>query len=169
MLLLGTPTYQLSTPSLRNLVSNNRASIRKYLIGKTKYLEDHHFAERLQRLEQAWDPNLAEKLDRDWIKASLYAENLCTKPPNYAYVQQLASISTKKNVLCRVISQTRLGVNMSAAIAKKASTGIDFQIPGSVQDCQLLCRQTQHQIRRLEMDSVQLRPQELETKSLALA
>jgi exonuclease III len=167
--LLGTPTYQLSTPILRNLVSNNRASIRKFLVGKTKYLEDHHFSARLQRLEQVWDPELAEKLDRDWIKASLYAENLCTKPPNYAYVQQLASLRTQKNVLCRVISQHRLGVNMAAAIAKQASTGINFQIPSTVQECQTLCRQTQHLIRQLEKDSLHLRKQELENKAIASA
>jgi hypothetical protein len=84
-------------------------------------------------------------------------------------VQQLASLRTKKNVLCRLISQTRLGVNMAEAIAKQGSTGIDIQIPGSVQDCQILCRQTQHLIRQLEKDSIQLHKQELENKAMALS
>jgi hypothetical protein len=77
--LLGTPTNQLDTPDNRKLKSNERSSVRKYILGKTKYLEAHNFQARLDHLQQHWDPIAAEKLDQDWVTASRHAESLCVK------------------------------------------------------------------------------------------
>jgi hypothetical protein len=130
--LLGTPTYQLGMPNTRQLHNTDCSSVRKYLLGKYKYLVDHKFQARLDKLEQHWDPIAAEKLDKDWSTASHHAESLCVKKPNYAYVHQLSALRTKRNILSHVITQHWNGISMEASIEKLASTGTDFCIPESI-------------------------------------
>ena len=69
-LLFGNPTTILTTPAQQEFSSKDAGSSRKYIQNKHKYLTQHNFASRLAHLQDAWDPNLAEQLDRDFQSAS---------------------------------------------------------------------------------------------------
>ena len=69
-LLFGNPTTTLATPAQHEFSSKDAGSNRKYIQTKHKYLTHHHFASRLAHLQEAWDPELAEQLDRDFQHAS---------------------------------------------------------------------------------------------------
>ena len=69
-LLFGNPTTTLATLAQREFSSKDAGSNWKYIQNKHKYLTQHHFASCLAQLQDVWDPDLAEQLDRDFQHAS---------------------------------------------------------------------------------------------------
>ena len=150
--LFGNPTYNLDVPSQREFSSKDKASNRVYIENRFKYCNDHHFEKRLEALKDKWDTAGAEKLDLDCQRACKHAAKQSQKKPNMVYVKKLAKLRVLKNVLLRVISQSKTGRNLSEAIAFQVRDGHDFRIPESVEECQKVCRETQSAIQKLESD-----------------
>ena len=69
-LLFGNPTTTFTTPAQREFSSKDAGSNRKYIQNKHKYLTQHHFASCLAQLQEVWDPDLSEQLDRDFQRGS---------------------------------------------------------------------------------------------------
>ena len=65
-LLFGNPTAILATPAQWEFSSKDAGSNQKYIQAQHAYLTQHQFTPRLAQLQEAWDPNLAEQLDRDF-------------------------------------------------------------------------------------------------------
>ena len=65
-LLFGNPTTILATPAQREFSSKDAGSNRKYIQARHEYLTQHQFPPQLAQLQEAWDPDLAEQLDRDF-------------------------------------------------------------------------------------------------------
>jgi hypothetical protein len=103
--LFGNPTYNLATPSTREFTSKDRVAVLQYILTKHRYLEDHAFATRLQRLQDNFDPALAEQLDRNLLRASFTTAKQCRKKPNLPFVRKLAALRNRKNILLRILSQ----------------------------------------------------------------
>ena len=104
-LLFGNPTTILATPAQREFSSKDAGSNRKYIQTKHKYLTQHQFASRLAQLQEVWDPNLAEQLDRDFQRASSRAAKPVRRKPNAPYVTKFANLRKEKNVLKQILSQ----------------------------------------------------------------
>jgi hypothetical protein len=111
-------------------------------------------------LQENWNPALAEQLDADHQRACKSAASKCKKKPNIAYVKTIAALRTKKNVLLRVISQSKLGICMSESIAYQVRDGHNFRIPEDITACQVLLRTTRREISLLEKDAVTHRDNE---------
>ena len=133
----------------------------KYIQNKNKYLTQHHFASRLAHLQDTWDPNLAEQLDRDFQHASSSAAKSVRQKPHTPYVTKLAKFLHKvKNVLKQVLSQHRTGIDLSSSIAHQVHDSNDFLCPATIPECQQRCREAQQEIQKLEKDSATLQIEE---------
>ena len=148
--LFGNPTYSVAPPPSREFHSTDRVAVHQYIDAKFQYLEQHSFETRLQRLQQDFDPALAEQLDRDLMRASFTAAQACRKKPHLPFVRKLATLRNKKNILLRLLSQHRLGMAFSASIQRRMQYNPTLQFPSTLEDCQLECRKLQQEIRKLE-------------------
>ena len=140
-LLFGNPTTILATLAQREFSSKDASSNRKYIQNKHKYLTQHHFASRLAHLQNVWDPDLAEQLDRDFQHASSSAAKSVHHKPNTPFVTKLAKLRKEKNVLKEVFSQHRTGIDLSSSIAHQVHDGHDFLVPATIPECQQCCRE----------------------------
>jgi hypothetical protein len=69
--LFGNITPTLVSLASRNIVSKS-AELRRYIHAKYDYLKDHRWFQRMALRQQTQsDQNMAESLDRDWLRASL--------------------------------------------------------------------------------------------------
>ena len=112
-LLFCNPTTTLTTPAQREFSCKDAGSNRKYIQNKHKYLTQHHCASRLAQLQDVWDPDLAEQLERDFQHASSSTAKSVRRKPNAPYVTKLANLRKEKNVLKQISSQHRTGIDLS--------------------------------------------------------
>ena len=131
-LLFGNPTTTLTTPAQREFSSKDAGSNLKYIQNKHKYLTQHHFALRLAQLQEVWNPNLAEQLDRDFQRASFSAAKSVQRKPNAPYVTKLANLRKEKNVLKQILSQHCTGIDLSTSIAHQVCGGHNFLVPDTI-------------------------------------
>ena len=75
-----------------NPTSKDAGSNRKYIQARHEYLIQHQFAPRLAHLQEAWDPNLAEQLDRDFQCAASSATKSIRCKLNAPYITKLANL-----------------------------------------------------------------------------
>ncbi len=157
--LFGSATVDLSTPAEREFNTRDRASNRRYVEAKHKYLTQHQWFQRLTTCTTDPEPNhaIAEGLDRDWLRASKYAANQVKKKPNCPFSHKLSTARKKKNVLQRIVSQATLHVDFSDSIAYFSRTGYDFLIPPTLLECQIELKKAQSDIRKTEKDAVNYR------------
>ena len=110
-LLFGNPTYRLMTPVQREFSAKDTSCNRLYIEHRHSYLSLHNYDARMKRLQTHWDIKAAEKLDKDHQRACKFAAAKCQKKPNLAYVKTISDLRKKKNVLLRVISESKLGIS----------------------------------------------------------
>ncbi len=160
--LLGSATVDLSTPAEREFNSRDRASNRRYIEAKFKYLTEHQWFQRLAACNLDLTPShdIAEGLDRDWLRASKYAANQVKQKPHYPFSQKLSKARKKKNVLQRIMSQATLHVDFSVSIAHLSRNGYGFLIPSTLLECRTALKQAQTEIRQTEKDAVNYRREE---------
>ena len=145
-LLFGNPTTILATPSQQEFLSKYAGSNRRYIQNKDKYLTQHQFASRLIHLQDVWDHDLAEQLDRDFQRASSSAAKSVRRKPNAPFVTKLAKLHKQKNVLKQILSQHRIGIDLSPSIAHQVRDGHNFLVPTTILECQQRCREAQQEI-----------------------
>ena len=71
----------LAPKEQREFNSKAPGTVEKYVNAKIRYLSDHNFSDRLERLQALKRPDnaLAEALDRDFQRASHHAARICSK------------------------------------------------------------------------------------------
>ena len=158
--LFGNPTYRLHTPAQREFSAKDTSCNRKYIEHRCDHLKAKFFDKRIQQTKQTWNASSAEGLDKDHQDACKQAAMKCKRKPNIAYVKTLADLRKKKNVLPRVISESKLGISMSDSIAQQVNDGHSFKLPATIPECVLLIRTTQRDIRRMEKDATTHRANE---------
>ena len=100
----------ISSNSKRDFSTSTPGVVPAYVTYKIKYLNDHRFFERLTVLGDTERPNhdLAERLDRDFQRASLHAARLCTKKPRPPWSPQLAQAWAELHYHRLLISETKV-------------------------------------------------------------
>ena len=162
--LFGNPTYNIRTPMTREFSSKDRKANRLYIEARHKYLVDHNYLERFQSLRQQWNPNEAEKLDRDHLRACVHAAKTVTKKPNIVYVKKLANLRLEKNVLMKVTSSYRRQCSFDSQIAYSLQEGSSFTIPTDEDQCKQRLKEVQHQIRQMQKEAQARRKIEIENE-----
>ena len=156
--LFGNATQVLGPIASRDFTSKDKSLNRNYIVHKYKFLVEHNFPQRLERLKQSWNPRLAERLDKDFQRAGEHASQKCVKKPrSIPFVQQLASLRKRKNLLLKLISAEKWSKSFESGIAYTARNQSVINIPNSLEACQQECRVVQRQIREMTKDAVQRR------------
>ena len=135
----------------------------QYINDRYDYLVEHKFGVRLEKLKVHWNDQEAEAMDRDHQRACKHAAQKCWKKPNIAYVRQIADLRAQKNVLCKILSGSRLRRNFDRQIALTMMETTNFLIPLTLPECKLKLREVQTTIRKLEQHADQKRAEELES------
>ena len=160
--LFGNRTQPLGPISSRNFTSQDKSSNRKYIEAKHRYCTNHNFGQRLAALQQQWDQDEAEKLDKDWQRAGEFAAKQCSKKPRgVPYVAELAKLRKRKNLLLKLISAAKLNKSFDAGIAYLTKNGHQGGLPSTLADCQTECRVTQQKIKALTKTAIHRRQNEL--------
>lgn len=150
--LFGNSTHDIINPMRREFTSTDRKAVQKYINNRFSYLHDHNFAERLQTLNNNWDPELAKALDRDHQQACDHAAKKAKRKPNIAFIQKLASLRAQKRVLCKVILSHRLRKDFDIQIARSMLDTDGFLIPDNMAKCKDKLKEVQTRIREMEKD-----------------
>jgi hypothetical protein len=148
--LLGNATYRLDTPAQREFSAKDKKANRIYIETKYGELVKHNFQVRLDAATRNFAAGLAERLDRNNQRASKIAANKCKKKPNVSYVKKLAALRKEKNVLLRVIKDSKDGQDRSASIEYLIRHGAGFVLPDTIDECNKRCNACQKEIRLLE-------------------
>ena len=90
--LFGNTTHDIINPLRREFRSTDKKAVQLYIEDRYKFLHDHKFAERIEKLKNNWNPDLAESLDRDHIRACKQAANKAKRKPNIAFTRKLANL-----------------------------------------------------------------------------
>ena len=160
-LLFGNSTPPLATPASRHINSRDRRNCIQFVNAKHKYLHDHRWFERLNDLRSTEEPNHAEaeSLDRDWTRASAFAENQCTRKPDTPFTIQLAAKRQRKNALRIVISSMKRNTPMALALDRALSQTGEL-LPSTLAECEQEYAQIQLAIKQMERDAVEQRRRE---------
>ena len=142
-LLFGNPTTTPAMLAQREFSSKDAGSNRKYIQRKHEYLTQYHFESHLAHLQEAWDPDLAEELDRDFECASCSAAKSVRCKPKAPYITKLANLRKEKNVLKQILSQHHTGIDLSSSISYQVHDGHNFLVPTTIPECQQRCREAQ--------------------------
>lgn len=110
--IVGKPQREFST--------STPGVVKTYVTAKIKYLNDHRFFERLQDLESNTNPNhdLAERLDRDFQRASLHAARMCTRKQRPPWSPQLAQAWAELHYYRILSSATKTAADYQPAIQR---------------------------------------------------
>jgi hypothetical protein len=110
-ILFGNELPPMPSPASRGIQSNNRKNSEIYLQARYKYLIDHTFFERLEKIQQHSELQVREieGLDEDWKKACLHAEKVCKRYPYCPWSQKIADKRQDQKNLRILINSYKLG------------------------------------------------------------
>ena len=163
--LLGSEIHDIAHPSSRRLNSKNKQNRARYVKAKFEELQFHKFFTRISELNttETHQPVILEQLDRDWTRASIYAENQCKSYYEAPYIQEIANLRTEKTILCHIISQYMNKMDMQLPICTKM-TSIPFILPKTTTECKQRISEINKEIRLKIQTAHQLRQTELKDK-----
>jgi hypothetical protein len=134
--LYGSNHTPLAPMPRRDVLSKKPHHISQYFPAKYAYLERHNFFTRLTQLQQHPNHQLAERLDKDLVTASIHAGKQCTAHPRVPFSPKLVRLRTRYSLLCLLHIQLKNNINMDDGINKKLRLLDEtFVIPTTLQDC----------------------------------
>ena len=117
--LFGSPTARLQAPKRRRLRSTVPKQVVTYFEAKFAYLEQHNFFTRLKHLESHPNDSLAERLDRQLVQASLYAEKQLPKHRDVPFSPDIANLRERLNIYRLIKDQFLHNVDLDDQIRKR--------------------------------------------------
>ena len=145
--LFGRPTSALATTSQRILRSTNIKQVTKYIKEKYDYLCRYNAFERAQRLTFPGDRHrFAERLDKDMLQASLYAEKHTKQYGAPAWSIALDQARKRVNILKQCLSMTRTRLDLTATVeASNAMLAEPMKLPRIKRECCIRLREAKKQ------------------------
>jgi hypothetical protein len=150
--LFGNELQRLAAQPYRDVRGKDTKSVTQYVEAKDLYLDDHTFFTRIDRLKHltAPNPDLAEKLDRDWERASKTAGKKTRKARQTWWSSKLAIARHETNLFRTLLSMFRQGRDYSRQLDKLRTTFPTIVLPNSIRKCSQALRNA----RRNEKDVI---------------
>jgi hypothetical protein len=150
--LFGNIAPVMSPSAFRNLVSNERQNCARYVHAKYAYLLEHHWFQRMSYLTQNSHPDhrLAESLDRDWLRASLHAENNCTNS------KMLANMWLRRSALGSIINVFKRRRHLDRAYTHVGAS-TSAALPQTLAGCEAEHEQLNSRLKQFEKDAALIR------------
>ncbi len=149
--LFGSETPLLSKLEPQIMTSTNINQVTQYIRKKYELLGHHNAFERSQQLtREGIRHNFAERLDRDVTAASLGAEKAVQRYGEASWSIELSRLRQKASILSKCISMARNGVDLTKQIDQDlTSVSFNFSIPATLQECQVMLRETKVEIKEV--------------------
>jgi hypothetical protein len=158
--LFGGSVNNIPPSAFRDVNSKHLKSVTKYIRHKHDILTKTNFFERLITLSESRVPRPrdAEALDRELTRASKAAGKKCQRLRTPKWSLTLAKARTKVNILRRILSMGRTGIDLSDQIINlQQEVGDAFLIPATIEECKLSLRQAQTRVKELVRSHESLR------------
>ena len=155
-LLFGNFDNVLATMQYRDFKARDPQAVTEYLTAVDTYLHDHHFHERLERLQATPDINhtLANGLDKDLTRACLSASRHCRKMRQTPWSPKVKKARDRVNILKRLLGMFRTKVNMHKSIEKlRSKAGCRSPLPTTAEACNVELRATQGNLKTTVKDA----------------
>jgi hypothetical protein len=112
--------HPLAPMEKRNFSSKDPETVAKYVNAKIKYLDEHHFFDRLDKLNESSLPDniLAETLDRDYQRASNHAARICSRRKTAPWSPKLAQAWAELHFYRIARTAIKLHKNLDNAMKK---------------------------------------------------
>jgi hypothetical protein len=162
----------LPHPSVREFTTKDTTLVVKYLRAKNKYLHDHNFYCRLRLLKENDDADhpLAERLDKVWVAASLYAAKLCRSRRRAWWSVPLNQAIEKKDLLRTCVTCFRTATDLFSVIRDRMTKfKLHFPIPASLEAANVALRAAQKEIKEIRNNSKSYRAQSMLDQAHELA
>ena len=162
--LLGTIHHPMAPKALRAVKAKDPKGNTNYIRTKYAHLEHQKFFRDLDILSEIQEPNhdLAERLDKEMIRAAKTAAKRCKKRRNTRWSRKLDLARKRKTVLQTVLTQHRTKRDMSQPIQSLQTQGAsDFIIPMMVKECQAKLKEMQKEISDIIKNDFKVRHDEL--------
>lgn len=150
--LFGNSSHDIVNSLRREFTSTDRKAVQKYITDRFSYLQDQTFDQRINLLNNNWDPELAEALDRNHQRACEHAATKAKRKPSIAFIKKLVSLRAQKRVLHKVISSHRLRRDFDIQIARLMLDTDGFSIPDNIVKCNDKLKEIQTNIRDMKKD-----------------
>jgi hypothetical protein len=164
----GNATAALASIPSRDLRSKDAAAVTKYITAKHSHLHANNFFTHLDTLLESpeFDLPTAEKLDALLVQATVHAGKQCRARRRDWWSQTLTIQRTKANLLRRLLSGYKNGINVrSALLAQIEELQITFDLPPTFDSCNAALRQAQLDTLALTAKQKELRNDELESSA----
>ena len=146
--LIGEAITDIASPQKRMLNSKDKRNRARYIRAKYDELTFHNFFNRLNHLisSPTCAPGIAEQIDSDWTRASVYAEKQCHSHYEMPYVREIAQMRKEKRILSLICSQYANKIDMSRPIEHNLKAHPQVNIPATTEACKQRIAQLQHSI-----------------------
>ena len=107
----------------------DRKLFQTYISSKYQYLLEHKYEQRLQHIQNTWNPINAEALDQDFQQPSQIAAKQCKRKPQIDIVRELSSLWAENQILQKLILQARTQVVIILPIHHLKNKHPNIKIP----------------------------------------
>ena len=161
--LFGNELQHLAALPFRDVRGRDTKSVTSYVEAKDKYLQDHDFYSRIQRLKglQQADPELAEAIDRDWLRGSKTAGKRARHAKKTWWSSELAKAKQETNLYRTLLSMLRQNRDYSAQLSRLRSANPTESLPDNKKDCSKALRDSRKKEREIIKASLKYREDEM--------
>jgi hypothetical protein len=156
----------------RGVNASDPRSVRTFVKEKAQYLRSHNILQRLRELNETAVPlhDLAEKIDRDNVRASKHAEKKCNRQGDSAWSPVFAKAHGRVYLFKTALTKHRTKTDMSQVIQEiKRRYGLTDNVPDTEIAINQCLRQAQRHLREVRKKADELRKEFLEEKAAAYA
>ena len=168
--LFGRPTSVLVAPSQRILQSTNVKQVTKYIKEKYDYLCRCNAFARAQRLTLPGNRHqFAERLDKDMLQASLYAEKQTKRYGAPAWSIALDQARKRVTILKKCLSMIRTRLDLTSTV--ETSNGMlnePMELPRTKRECCLRLREAKAKVKEIVNASYAQRDKERKQRIMQL-
>lgn len=164
--LFGTELHELMSPSKRGIHSKDKKNRARYVKAKYEELLSHNFFERLRELYNNDNPDhpLAERLDKDWLRASLIGDKRCAARYDEPFTKEIADLRIEKSILQKLETQEANNIDMEKVLNEQLSRGAPFLIPQTREERGKRVKEIRQTIRKRVKDVWNIRKREQKAK-----
>ena len=170
----GSAQTVIESARYRDFTADRPEVVVKYIARKHRELINHNIVSRLDHLEQLTAPDhaLAERMDRDMVRASLIAAKEVKTKYRTPWSPRLATAWAEVHLLKMIKSQLSNSSlhNWSAILAwKDKHPGMEAKIPSTVPEAEGLLKEAIGKLKRIRQEAEELRQKHLEDRLLLYA
>jgi hypothetical protein len=161
-MLFGNKLQRLAAQPFSDIRGKDAKCVTKYVEVKDDYLHEHKFYGRIQQLNDliSEDTPMAERLDRDWHRASMTAGKKARNVKKTWWSSTLAKAREQTNLLRTLLGMLKQKRNYRPQLGRLRALHPDVPLPDNIRACSKALRAAQKNKHTVIKDSLKHRENE---------